>query len=916
MAVLTVFAAPSGPADGVLAALTDLSAAGLIDEFAWITDPSTDAAIGSVVLVESGYARDVALTDLVTTRRVTGLRICSVVPVVAGVNRLSIGAELSVSSTLASATGATSIVRIRAVLTGSAGIDGPLAALAVEGWHNIVVSPEDSRAPGFGRVPIPAAPDGTDFGRFDAPVIAGLTGLWSGIAHAPLDDAPVLPGQVVRLTRSFYRKLETTEVEASLRREILAQDGSLPLPSDQRAQVVYLQDTGLAGVTMAQALWHKHGAVLRGPRLSYQAQTAETTGAWAAIKMFFSFLWASIRNAPTAWYNKIAGGVASRVAIGVQETLFTQAPAAYEVVVRGRRANGQHAGWAEIGAASAQLTGILGGAPHGDGMHPGAAPVQDAGTDLSELWQDYTKSALTLADAGNRSSDLPPVPVGSARGVVRNAADVVPGPADRFTAIPGVIGAAIATDGVDAVDVLGVADLASHLGDLQRDPTHGLSAGSTTSALDDWRQRHSRSYGAAIGHQLASAFGASCHEAQQLLEKLRNAQQPPDPGSKNLGLARWVQLALVAWVILTGVFVYLTVKDIVVWWVTVTVVVVTLLMLLVALCAAFISTQRRLFALLHQRKSVIAEQEVDRQNLLSALQDVRRLSQAYEQFLAWSRVIGTFLAAPLGPDTHRNVETLHIAHGLPMSTSVGVARPAADEIASTAGYLRRDLFRPGWLSASWDDLILRAAPPLPGSRDASAGASPLWFERGRDSGSRLDQFSADMCSGKITSSGAEVVWQQALERLSGPMSGLVPGLLATVEPVGGTQTNIEEFLGGLDQQAEPAGTFPPTLLTDTAVTSSVARIVTDYRRPQRHGLGIVGAATQLTDAFGVDKFVTVAASTGRTDTTWVPETTTAPDFAPRPTDPSDPDISTPQPPTPVTPPDEFRAPDPGRGFEF
>lgn len=899
MSALTVFVAPSGPSDGVLAALTDLSAAGLVDEFAWITDPAAGQQPATLMLVDSGAARDVALAEFVAGRRVGALRICSVVPIAEGAHRLSISAQLGVGSALASATGATQVIRIRAILTGSAGIDGPSEALAVEGWHNVVISPEDSRAPGFGRVPIPAAPTPGDLGRFGGPVIAGLTGLWTGIDHTPLDDAPILPGQVIRLARSYYRKLETAEIETTLRRELLAQDGHLPLPSDQRSQVVYLQDSGLAGTTMASALWHKYSGVLRSNRLGYQAQSVEVTGPWAVIKMFLGFLWASIRNAPSAWYNKIAGGVASRVAIGVQQAVFTEAPAAYEVVVRGRRANGQHAGWADIGAASDHLTGVL----------AGSAPVHDAGSDLSGLWHDYAKSALTLADAGNRSSDLPPVQVGAARGVVREAAAIVPGPADRFTDIPGVIGAATDTPGVDAVDALGIGDLQSRLTDLQRDPNHGLTAGSTLTSLNDWHAGHARSFGAAVGNQLAAAFRGCYGEVQQLLEKLRNAQQPPDPGSQNLGLARWVQLAAALWVVVTGLFIYFAIDEIVVWWVALIVVVGSLLALLTALGVAFISTQRRLFALLHQRKSVIAEYEVDHQNLLSACNDLRRLSQAYGQFLAWSRVIGSFLAAPLGPDTHRSAEVLHISHGMPMSTSVGVARPAATEVATTAGYLRRDLFHPGWLTRSWDDLILRAAPPQPGARDVTAGGSPLWFERGYQSGSRLDQFSADMCSGRISSSGADVVWGQALERLSGPMSGLVPRLLAIVAPVGGAETGIEEFLCGLDQQTAPAGSFPDTLLTDGAITSSVAQIVTDYRRPHRYGLGIVCAATQLSDAFSVDNLATTAQRAGRVDAEWVPETATAPDFAGRGTH----QAGTAR---PADAPDDYRAPDPGRGFEF
>ncbi|MFT4126562.1 MAG: hypothetical protein QM662_10060 [Gordonia sp. (in: high G+C Gram-positive bacteria)] len=894
MGALTVFLGPSGPADGVFAALTDLSAAGLVDTFAWIADPVAGTPSPDLVLVENGVARDTALTDLVTTRRISTLRTCSVVPMVAGAQRLPVTTELSTTSTLLSATGAGRIVRIRAILTGPEGIDGPADALGVEGWHNIIVSPEDSRSPEFGRVPTPSNPTPDDLGRFGGPVIAALTGLWRGIDHTPLDDTAVLPGKLVRLARSFYRKLETTDVEAALRTELLSHDGRLPLPADQRAQVVYLQDTGLASATMAGALWTRYGWVLRGSRLPYETPKAEVIGAWAAITMFFAFLWGSLRNAPSAWYKSIVSGVSERVAIGVQQAVFTDAPAAYEVMVRGRRANGRHASWVDIGAASDHLTSVL----------SGHRRVQDAGSDLSEFWRDYAGASMTLADAGTRSPNLPPIQVGAARGIVREAAEVVPGPAHRFTRIPGVIGAAVDVDGVDAFDALGIYDLQRDLTDLQRDPTHGLAAGSTLAELNEWQDQHSTSFAATVGRQLATSFSAALTEAQQLLEKLRNAAPPPEPGSSSTALARWAQLSMVAWLVLTGLFIYLVSDDIVTWWWALIAVVVSLIVVLGALGIAFIRTQRQLFALLHHRKSVIAEQEVDVKNLLAALQDIRRLWQAYGQFLSWSRILGSFLAAPLGPDTYRPATVLHITRGLPMSTSVGIARPAAADVARTGDYLRRDLFNPRWLTASWEELIRRAAPPLPGSTDTLAGSSPLWSERGRDSGSRLDHFANQMYRGEVTSSGAEVVWRAALDLLAGPMGGLVPHLLATVEPVGGAQTTFAEFIGGIDAQAAPAGVFPSTLLTDQAITGTVAKVATDYRRPRRFGLGIVCAATQLTDAFATEHLLTT--TTPRIDTEW-----SAPDLAA-------PDRGAPagaQPTTAVVD-DEFRAPEPGRGFEF
>ena len=72
---------------------------------------------------------------------------------------------------------------------------------------------------------------------------------------------------------------------------------------------------------------------------------------------------------------------------------------------------------------------------------------------------------------------------------------------------------------------------------------------------------------------------------------------------------------------------------------------------------------------------------VDLQNLQTLISDVRRLWQAYGQFLSWSRAIGSFLSAPLGPDREQPTTPLDVAWGLPMSTSIGVAQPADEQVS-------------------------------------------------------------------------------------------------------------------------------------------------------------------------------------------------------------------------------------------
>ena len=899
MSAFTVFIAPAGRADGVLAALGDLSAAGLIERFGWIADPPADVPTDRLTVVEGGLAADVRLDQFVTTQRTTMLRVCSLVPAYAGDRRLSIPAELSAVSALATATAAGAVVRIRCLLTGPQGCATDIHGAVVEGWHNIIVSPEDSRGPDFGRVPTAADPSPASLGRTAAPVLAGLCGLWSGLSHAPLDDAAVLPGRVVRLARSYYRRLDTTAAEAALRHQVLAQGGQFPLPGDQRTRVVYVDDVGLASHSMANALWRKHGDVLRGPRLAYETETVEALSGWAALKLFFGFLWAAIKNAPSSWYNRMVSNAAGRMAAQVQQAVFSEGNAAYEVVVRGRSADGRHAGWAEVGAASGHLSDTLAGGQFGDTT--GHHPVHEAAADLSGVWQDYARAAMTLGDAGERSNELPPIRVGAARGIVPGAADAVPGIEARFTEIPGVIAAAVGFDGVDATDALGIIDLRQQLTELQRNPDLGLAAGSTLAALGEWQYGHARSFGVQAGAALAQAFSDCKQEVAYLWEKLRNARPAPEAPPSDLRLARWVQVTVVVLVILAAVVGYFGYKEVIGAWTAVGIVAGSVVAALVCLAVAFVNVQRKLFALIHQRKSVTSEQRIDQQNLLTASADLRRLSRAYGQFLSWSRAIGGFLAGPLGPDTHADPEPVPVAWGLPMAAGLGSVVPDDAETATAAGYLRRDLFHPGWLTQSWDKMLAVATPQQFGY-EFSSTASPLWTDPGRKTGSGLDRWSSDLFDGVITSTGAELVWQESLSLLGGPMAGLAGKLVGSVAVAGGPRVPVGDFLAGLDRPAAPAGSFPTTLLTDTAITGSGARVATDVRHSARLGLGIICAATQFSDALVPDQIRSgpVAAAAE-----WTTEAGRAPDSGPPPLF------------KPATgPSDEFRAPDLGKGFEF
>src|SRR5215217_2204320 len=477
---LTVLVVPGAQTDEIVAVLADYSAVGLLAAFAWVEAADVGGASTPATVVRDGRSEPVVLQQLVTTERYDRIRVAVLVPVDApAAERVPLVSERTVEQILRSTSMGARISLLRVLLTRGDAATSPDSALVLEGWHNLLVAPEDSAAPGLGAVPWGLMTDALDFAQYTAPVIAALAGLWSGLQQTPFDTAEILPGQTVRAVRAFYRRLDTTEVEERLRAQLFDPAGRLPLPRGGQVPVVYVEDVAAATQTMARALWTKHRDVLRGPRLSVSDSGAQAISIWAALKMFLKFMGAALRQAPGAWWSAVTGSVSSVLASTVQGTVFGGRDSAFAVVTNTEVANWQH-----LAASADTLNTALGGAP----------PQHLAQRDLSALWMDFVAGALTLADGGRRAAGLDPVPVGSGVGVLAVASDVVPTAAESFSAIPTSLSAVIGVSSVEPADVLGVADLRERLQRAYSDPAAGVEARTAGTELEDWHRFVSKSY--------------------------------------------------------------------------------------------------------------------------------------------------------------------------------------------------------------------------------------------------------------------------------------------------------------------------------------------------------------------------------------------------------------------------------------
>ncbi len=832
---LTVLVVPRAHIDEIVAVLADYSAVGLLAAFAWVDAADVGGASTPATVVRDGRSEPVVLQQLLTTERYERIRLAVLVPVEAApAERVPLVSEQTVEQIVRSSSVGARITLLRVLLTrGDAGATTPDPTLVLEGWHNLLVAPEDSAAPGLGAVPWGAMTDPLDFAQYTAPVIAAIAGLWAGLEQTPFDSVEILPGQTVRAVRAFYRRLDTSEVEERLRTQLFDPAGRLPLPRGGQVPVVYVEDVSAATQTMARALWTKHRDVLRGPRIAPGDIGASAISIWAALRMFVKFMGAALRRAPGAWWAAVTGSVSSVLASAVQGTVFGGKDSAFAVVTNIEAAN-----WQDLGRSADTLNTALGGEPQ---------PEHLAQQDVSALWVDFVSGALTLADGGRRAAGLEPVQVGSAVGVLANAADVVPSAAERFSAIPTSLSAVIGVSSVEPVDVLGAVSLREKLQRAYSDPAAGVEARTAGTDLEAWQGVAARSYGWQVSSILADFLHRARGEVAQLVGQIRQASNRVSADERLRARQRAVSVILKTffWALLLVLVVLAAIAAMgwIRWPFALWTGGVMLGIYIVVSMGLFLLAQRDLFAEMNLRQSQMGELEAMQANLRTALQDVSRLSTAYGQLLSWCRVLGAVLRAPFGPPMQALPSPGQLFDGLPRSTQLGVANPREEQAGNAVHAIQRRLYALGWMTQPWGDMISEVAARLREEPDM------LFRMPGVGTQSGLDQWSYAVASGQVQPSGADVLWSrveqmfveedsQLGDALSGPV--LIPGLDQHV--------SVQQFGAGvIEHRRGRAAPFDASLFTHAATTAGRSAVALDEAAFARGGLGYRAVVVQASD---------------------------------------------------------------------
>lgn len=839
---LVLLVAPPGPADGVIESLADWSAAGLVSTFA-VVDPSAmqAGAVPAVVIVD-GKRTGMPLDAAVTAQRWGRVRLCVLVPAVGESPAASSRIEHAVHEVVLRTGAVTRVELLRCVITRPKSGIGR-GEFAREGWHNLLIAPEESRGPGRGHTLLRSATDPVEIGPDAAAAVAGVTGLWTGLPDAPLDDVAPDPGRTMRLVRSFHRRLDASEVADQVRHEVINAT-EVPRPRFHGTQAVYIDDAAMATQDMAMAVLRKHAAQFRGARVQPAATPTERVGVGQALKMLFSFIWASITLAPMKWYSMIVGNVSAAAARGAQSLVFGSDASAFNVVTKGELASGT-ADWQDIARASANLEQALEG---------GGPRHHESAGDFSATWRDYLDVGLTLMDAGDRAHALPPIQVGTERGVLRSPSLVAPAPADAFTAIPPRVANAVKISAVRPGDPLGTHTLQQRLLQLSNQPSLAREVDQTLRDLAAWQQQHQDSYAARTGALVGKQMMDTTEEVRSLMARVA---QPPqvdlDTGTaqRQRTIAAWMRAVLIVFLVTLIGFVVGGARGWIGWWPASIGMGINLLLWAVTSLVLFLLSQRELFRDLHRRKVAVSQAQADAENLRIATRDLRRQTEAYGQLQEWTRILGVVVHEPFGRSGGQRERVTELESGLPLSAQIGFAQAEPQARGEVVAHLRRSVFIPGWLSAPWEKALADAGRRLgPQAFDLSEDPRRMFGQRAGVSESWLTRWSAMLENEGVGEVAAEELWQRVLHELSDGPTDLRQRLITGVRVTGQQEpSSVEEFLSGLLTEPHDQRRFDERVLSRDAQLANRAVVVGRWPRSVADGLSRAVVLVELSAGF-------------------------------------------------------------------
>lgn len=692
------------------------------------------------------------------------------------------------------------------------------------GWHNLAISPEDAASPSVGSAPLLRAGDDPRWITHVVGTLCSLFGLWRGQSEAVLPRMQPLPGEQLLPVRAYSRSLAAEAIEHDLQARLVSVGQRYPTPRVDTSTALVVEDEAGVAVGMADTLLDLYPEVRKRARQAPPRKKKEALDWKKALSLFWTFVWDAIRNAPARMASAMANEARRKVAAATSQLLFGGADGGFEVVVRGVKADGSLASWAEF------ETGL-------DGVITRAAPNAQLGVppDTSRLWSDFVGAGMTLLDAGQRGTEMTPRFIGAQRAVISSTERVATHRDGDFS-LPANLAAYLPGWRIEAADAIGASRLQRRLEELQRtNPNLAHHLSNEIHRLGQWRTQVGGSYVGRVGSRLAGEWQAVVDEIEALrahVSALRASVSAADPTTDQASLGSRLRILTFAGFGVLTAFGFLTGMQKVTAWLGILLMLLTFVSWAVTGVIMFKRHQSRLFAMIHQMEQAASDLQTAEAHLAEAHEDLRRISHAYRQFLDWARAFGAFVHAPLGAAPASASRALHVGQGLPRAVGIGSAVANPETIDQISQQWRPQLFEAGWLQECWQEFLADVPSSLGDLRyPLVQDTSLLLKDQNLDGqGSVLARWSravADVAPVRATSER----FLTKVGRLVSSDEASRANLLSTVQVEdaatgASTRKSRDEFLTGLDHDPGSSGSpllgviFAPHAINARAIGSS------------------------------------------------------------------------------------------------
>lgn len=849
-----IFFGHGATADDIRSRLSDLRAVGLLQDFLWVdyAHPTNGAVVRS--FTEEGTARLSTLDDAL--RSFSGdVLLATIDPMDAeqpqDVAKLTewVGA---VDQRLIQA----SNLRVRLLLSALPRESVDIAPL--QGWSNLVLSPEEGGTPASSRIrPIKRTADGFELAQFAAPAVASIFGLWRGMPEPAVLDPDthrvIETGdrQRFRLVRAFHRTIDAGDIEDKVRKAVFDPGQRLPQPQvNNISRAVHFANPEQLTNQCAQMFINQEISPLVSAPTAYEELQSHKVSGWAALKDNLRLYWSTVVGKPQDWVEGQRGAMNKNAATFLQKMLYG-ADSSVEVVLAGHSGKGSGATSVdELRQASEHTMRVAREQQFSLGQEP----------QLSRTWEAYHDYALGLVDGSwrdsidtkglrNNQGNMYIVQYGGQS--VQDVSASFEGFHPLMTSTLGYTHESQAT--VAPFDPVGAERFAADI-EYTSQQTRNEAVSRKKHEFASWRAKNSTTFAWKVGQGLWEKLGHAqqkyrdAHAKARELQELANSFQARDFNAENKALTRklrtmwivlFVVLALMTYMVAGRYNPDLPLGEYLQWfdwpWYVVGLIVAVLLFL-VCSWAVFTKAQREIFDYVQRRKLLNRNQEIAAQNLATASAEISRISNAYNQFLSWSALLGRAIYAPFGRKETSSDHLRTPQSGLPENARIAQAVLNRDDAVRMTDEIRSHIFQTEWAHRSLKSLLDDMNDTFERNRTghSAVALNEMWGMAGLGSNTELDKLSRSLDHPYMQDRDLkQQEWQKVITdpRMARSLQQYLSRV--TFREEGGSRVqSTAEFLDGMNQEKGALQAFSPNALTNaggaegyTEIDGSRTRIV-------------------------------------------------------------------------------------------